>query len=62
MKNKSKDVMLGKTASTNSFSDFFKPQNQENAKEALRKITESANSEQKAVIMGFRGASTAQCC
>lgn len=62
MKNKHKVVSAGKPADNSSFSEFFKPQNQANAKEALRRVTESANTEQKAVIMGFRGSSVAQCC
>lgn len=36
------------------FSDFFKPQNQASAKEALHRVAAKANMEQKAIIMSYR--------
>lgn len=62
MKSKSKAAPASKTAGSGSFSGFFMPSNHDSAKEALRRVTDAANSEQKAVIMAFRGSRDTQCC
>lgn len=62
MKNKQKIMSSNKMAESSSFSDFFQPQNQANVKEALREVTMKANTEQKAVIMGFRSSTGPQYC
>lgn len=62
MKNKQKIMSSNKMTENSSFSDFFKPQNQANVKEALREVTMKANTEQKAVIMVFRSSTGPQYC
>lgn len=62
MKSKVEPIPASSPAGDNQFSDFFKPQNQANVKEALRRVTVKANSEQKAVIMTYRSGRTADCC
>lgn len=62
MKGKSKAAPVGKATGSGSFSGFFMPSNHDSAKEALRRVTDAANSEQKAVIMAFRGTRDSQCC
>lgn len=62
MKNKHKTEAVSKIAAPGSFSGFFMPSNYDSAKEALRRVTDAANTEQKAVIMAFRGSRETQCC
>lgn len=62
MKNRLETIPAAKAVSESAFSDFFKPQNQANAKEALRNVTAKANSEQKAVIMSYRTSRMVDCC